>query len=75
METLEMKKGRKHEPYMRSPNSPRPKKARHVKSKVKSMFIIFFDIRGIVHKEFVLAGQIVNPTYSCHALRRMRQNV
>jgi hypothetical protein len=28
---------------------------RQVKSNVKSMFIIFFDIKGIVHKEFILA--------------------
>jgi hypothetical protein len=27
-----------------------PKRARHVKRKVKSMLIIFFDIKGIVHK-------------------------
>jgi hypothetical protein len=33
---------------------------RQVKSKVKNMLIIFFDIKGIVHKEFVLAGQTVN---------------
>jgi hypothetical protein len=26
------------------------------KSKVKNMLIIFFHIKGIVHKEFVLAG-------------------
>jgi hypothetical protein len=41
----------------KSPNSPRPKKARQVKRKVKSKLIILFDIKGIVHKEFVLAGQ------------------
>jgi hypothetical protein len=41
----------------RSPNSPR-----QVKSKVKSMLISFFDIKGIVHKEFVLAGQTVNSS-------------
>jgi histone-lysine N-methyltransferase SETMAR len=46
----------------KSPNSPRLKKARQVKSKVKSRLIIFFDIKGIVHKEFILAGQIVNST-------------
>jgi hypothetical protein len=28
------------------------KKARRVKSKVKSILIIFFDLEGIVHKEF-----------------------
>jgi hypothetical protein len=33
-----------------------------MKSKVKSMFIIFFDIKGVVPKEFVLAGQIVPHT-------------
>jgi hypothetical protein len=37
--------GRKHEPYTESPNPPRPKMARQVKSKVKSMLIIFFDIK------------------------------
>jgi hypothetical protein len=44
----------------KNPNSPRPKKGRQAKSKAKSMLIIFFDINGIVHKEFVLAGKTVN---------------
>jgi hypothetical protein len=43
-----------------SPNSQRPKKAKQVKNKIKSMLFIFLDIKGIVHKEFVLAGQTVN---------------
>jgi hypothetical protein len=34
-----------------SPNSPRPKKALQVRSNVKSMLIVFFDIQGTVHKE------------------------
>jgi hypothetical protein len=58
----------------KSPSSPRPKKARHVQSKVKSMLIIIFDIKRTVHKEFVLAGQTVNSTY-CDILRRLRENV
>jgi hypothetical protein len=57
--------GRKHELYTGSPKSPRLKKARQVKSKVKSMLIIFFDMKGIVHKESILAGQTVNSVYYC----------
>jgi hypothetical protein len=29
----------------------------------------FFDIKDIVHKEFVLAGQTVNSTYYCDVLQ------
>jgi hypothetical protein len=46
----------------------RLKMARQVKSKVKTMLIIFFDIKQIVHKEFVLAGQTVNSAYYCDVL-------
>jgi hypothetical protein len=35
-------------------------KARLVKSKFKSMLIIFFDFKGIVHKQIVLASQTAN---------------
>jgi hypothetical protein len=50
------------------------KKVRQVKSKVKSMFIILFEIMGIVHNEFVLAGQTVNSTHY-RVLQWMRENV
>jgi hypothetical protein len=53
----------------KSQNSPRLKKVRQVKSKVKRMLVIFFDIKGIVHEEFVLARQIVNSAYYCDVLR------
>jgi len=36
----------------KSPGSPRPKKARKSRSTTKSMLIVFFNIRGIVHHEF-----------------------
>jgi hypothetical protein len=36
-----------------------------MKSKVKGMLIIFFDIKGIVHKEFLPAGRTVNSAYHC----------
>jgi hypothetical protein len=35
------------------------KNARQAKNKIKSMLIIFFVIKEIVHKEFILAGLIV----------------
>jgi hypothetical protein len=38
---------------------------RQVKSKAKSKHIIFSDIKGIVHKEFILAGQTIHPAYYC----------
>jgi hypothetical protein len=36
------------------------KKARLVQAKVKSMLIIFFNINGVIQKEFALAGQTVS---------------
>jgi hypothetical protein len=39
------------------------------------MLIISFDIKGIVHKEIVLAGQGVNSAYYCDVLQWMRENV
>jgi hypothetical protein len=35
-------------------DSGQTEKARQVKSKVKSILIILFDVKGIVYKEFVL---------------------
>jgi len=40
-------------------NFPRPKIFRRSKSRVKTMLLTFFDIRGIVHHEFVQTGQTV----------------
>ena len=51
-------------------------KMRQARSNIKSMLIIFFDIRGIVHKEFVPPGQTVNGNFFyCEVLKRMRENV
>jgi histone-lysine N-methyltransferase SETMAR len=47
----------------KSPNSLQPKKARQVHSNVKSMLIVFFDIQGIVHEEFVPPGQTINSKF------------
>jgi len=58
----------------KSSTSPRAKKARQVKSNLKSMIITFFDIKGIVHKEFVPTGQTVNSGFYCEVLRRLHVN-
>ena len=44
-------------------SSPRPKKARQVKSNVKTMLIAFFHIDGLVHHEYVPRGQTVNKEF------------
>jgi len=45
--------------HWKSSSSPRPKKARRSKSKFKAMIIFFFEIRGIVHVDWVPEGQTV----------------
>jgi hypothetical protein len=67
-------RGRKRETYTESRNSPRLKQARQVKRK-ESMLITFFNIKGIVHKQFILANQTVNCAYYCDISRRLRLNV
>ena len=42
--------------HWKSPSSPRQKKALQSKSKFKALMIVFFDIRGIVHLDWVLEG-------------------
>jgi len=43
--------------------------------RAKSMLIVFFDIRGIVHHEFAPEGQTVNAEFYCNVLRRLRKNI
>jgi len=56
----------------KSADSPRPKKARQVLSKVKVVLIVFFDMEGIVHFEYVPQGQTVNQQFYLHVLKRLR---
>ena len=55
--------------------SPRLKKARKSKSKIKSMLFCFFDSDGIVHTEFVPQGHTVNQFYYREILERLRKRV
>jgi len=45
------------------------------KSKIKSMFICFFDSQEIVQKESVPPGQTVNQTFYWEVLERLRKGV
>ena len=56
-------------------NSPRPKIFCRSKSRVKTMLLTCFDIRGIVHYEFVPTGQTVNQVYYLEVLERLREKV
>jgi hypothetical protein len=39
------------------------------------MIITFFDIKGIMHKEFVPKGQNVNSEFYCEVLRQLHENM
>jgi len=56
-------------------SSPRPKKARQVKSNIKTMLIAFFDIDGLVRHEFVPTGQTVNKEFYKTVLQLLRDAV
>jgi hypothetical protein len=52
-------------------HSPRPKKLHFLKSRVKTMLIVFFDSQGVVHKEFVEEDFTVNAEYFKGVLNRL----
>jgi hypothetical protein len=52
----------------KSQNLQTPKQARQVRSEVENMLIILFNIKRIVHREFIVAGQTVNSSYYCNVL-------
>jgi hypothetical protein len=59
----------------KSPSSPQTKKARMSRSSTKIMLIVFSDIRGIVHCEFVPQGQTVNTKFYYEVLQCWRENI
>ena len=60
--------------HWKRPSSPRQKKARQSKSKFEAM-IVFFDIRGIVHVDWVPEGQTVNQVYYKEAVTNLHERV
>ncbi|VVC29679.1 Protein-tyrosine phosphatase-like,Dual specificity/tyrosine protein phosphatase, N- [Cinara cedri] len=48
---------------------------RQIKSDVKIILICFFDVKGIVHSEFVPQYQIVNQVFYLEILERLRNSV
>jgi len=59
----------------KSASSPRPKKARQVKSNMETMTIFFFEIKGLVHFEFVPQGQTVNQLFYLEGFKRLHDAV
>jgi hypothetical protein len=61
----------------KSPQLPRAKKARRGRSGVqqRACSLFFFDVKGIVHREFVPPKMTVNSDFYCDILRRLRENV
>ncbi|UYV61129.1 SERPINB12 [Cordylochernes scorpioides] len=44
-----------------------------IKSKLKCLLITFFDVKGLVHYDFVPEGQTINQHYYLDVLRRLRE--
>ena len=64
-----------YDPECVGEHSPRPKKLRFQKSKVKTMLMVFFDSQGIVHKEFVQECCTVNAEYYKSVLDRLISHI
>ena len=55
--------------------SPRPKKMKFQRSRMKTILIIFFDSEGVVHKEFVPEGKTVNVEFYEGVMDRLLKRI
>ncbi|XP_054724253.1 histone-lysine N-methyltransferase SETMAR-like [Uloborus diversus] len=55
----------------KSPEDAKPKKVRMEKSRIKTLLTVFFDSKGIIHKEFMPEGESVNAAYYLSVLKRL----
>lgn len=58
-----------------SKSSPKPKKLRLQKSKVKTLLITFFDSDGVIHKEFLPSDTTVNAAYYKEVMSRLLKRI
>ena len=58
-----------------APKTQRPRKPRHIRNKAKLMLIVFFDMQGIIHREYVPADQTVNSKFYCEVLERLCESI
>jgi hypothetical protein len=59
----------------KTPTSPRPKNPSMTKSQVKTKLITFFDVRSIVHLEFILQGEAVSQADYVEILTILHETV
>lgn len=64
---------RKHQ--WKSPQLPRPKKRWQVRNAMKIMLVVFIDVKGIIHYEFVPPGRTMNSDSYINVLRHLREKV
>ncbi len=57
----------------RQKGEPHPKKAGRNRSNIKTTVIVFFNIVGVVHHEYVPQGQTVNKEYYMEVVKHLRE--
>jgi hypothetical protein len=55
--------------------SPRPKKLKFQRSRIKDWLIIFLDSQGVVHKEFLPEGKTINAEFYKGVMDRLLKRI